>query len=370
MTVLCRRYGISRKTGYKLLARYAAEGPAGLLDRSRAPHHQPHGMGKAVERAILELRTAHPRWGPRKLRARLARQAAATRWPAASTIGSLLKHHGLTIPRRRRPHCWPSPQPFPTAAAPNELWTTDFKGWFRTRDGARCNPLTLNDSVSRFLLRCQALPQADELHARPVFEAAFREYGLPRAMRFDNGPPFASVSVAGLSRLAVWWVKLGIRLERIAPGHPEQNGRHERFHLTLKQETALPPQATVRAQQGAFDRFRREYNEERPHEALGQEVPATVYTPSPRPYPERVPDPGYAADQQVRRVRQNGEIKWQGQLLFVSECLAGEPIGLEEIFQDCWLVRFGPVELGWLDGRVPTRQRRSITLKLSPMCPV
>jgi hypothetical protein len=262
--------------------------------------------------------------------------------------------------------------------APNDVWSADFKGWFRTGDGARCLPFTLTDNASRFLLRCQAVAAADDAHVRPLFEAAFREYGLPRALRSDNGPPFASLAVAGLSRLAVWWIKLGIRPERIAPGHPEQNGRHERMHLTLAQETAQPPHATGRAQQRAFDCFRHLFNSERPHEALDQQPPATVYQPSPRPYPERVPELEYAGEDVIRRVRHNGEIKWRGTHLFVSECLAGELIGLTEVVDDCWRVRFGPVFLGWLDTRTAqhsprgpgARPQDSATHKLLPMCPV
>lgn len=351
MAELCRAYGISRKTGYKVVGRYAVDGAAGLQDRSRAPHQHPHAVAEALVTAILAQRARYPRWGPRKLRARLLMQQPSRPWPATSTIGAILHRHGLTVPRRRVRRCPPGTQPFLACGAPNAVWAADFKGWFRTGDGARCDPLTLSDGYSRYLLRCQALTRPDETHAQPLFEAAFREYGLPDAMRSDNGPPFASRAAGGLSRLAVWWIKLGIRPERITPGHPEENGRHERLHLTLKTETARPPQPTLRAQQRAFDRFRWEYNEERPHEALGQRPPATVYTPSARPYPARVREPEYPVDALVRRVRHNGEIKWQGRSIFVSQCLAGEPVGLEEVTEARWLVRFGPVELGWLDGR-------------------
>lgn len=375
ITVLCKRYGISRKTGYKLLACYETEGPAGLADRGHAPHRHPNAVEDEVVNAVLELRGRRPHWGPRKLRAWLGQRLPRRHWPAASTIGAILQRHGLTVPRRRR-RCASASQPFLAAIAPNAVWDADFKGWFRTGDGRRCDPLTVSDSASRFLLRCQALPRLDEARVRPLFEAVFREYGLPQGLRTDNGPPFASLAAGGLSRLAVWWVKLGIRPERIAPGHPEQNGRHERLHRTLKQETANPPQATLGAQQRAFDRFRQVYNEERPHEALGDHPPGAVYRPSPRPYPERLQEPEYPADQEVRRVRHNGEIKWQGRLVFVSECLAGEPIGIEEIADGRWLLRFGPVVLGWLDARAsklrPMSQQLhcSFTPKVLPMCPV
>jgi putative transposase len=376
MVLLCQRYAISRKTGYKLLARYAARGPEGLREQSRAPHHQALAVTAEVERAVVELRGEHPRWGPRKLRACLQRHAPGARWPAASTIGRLLRHHGLTIPRRLRRRCPPATQPFGLVQAPNDAWSADFKGWFCTQDGARCLPLTVTDNASRFLLRCQAVRRGDAAHVRPLFEAAFREYGVPRALRTDNGPPFASTGVGRLSPLGVWWIKLGIQRELIAPGHPEQNGRHERFHLTLAQETAQPPQANLRAQQQCFDRFRQVFNEQRPHEALGQRPPATVYTCSPRVYPERLPEVQYAADYVVRRVRYNGAIKWQGQQVYVNHCLQGEPVGLQEVAEDCWRLWFGPVPLGWLDSRrhprrEPSARRRHFsTPKLLPMCPV
>lgn len=378
MSTVCRRYGISRKTGYKLLARYAAEGVEGLRDRSRAPQHQALAMSAAVEARVVRLRGSHPRWGPRKLHAWLASHAPDQHWPAPSTIGALLQRQGLSIPRRRHPRGPALPARLGTALGPNEIWSADFKGWFRTRDGARCTPFTLSDQASRFLLRCQAVAAPDEEHVRPLFEAAFREYGLPEAVRTDNGPPFASTAAAGLSRLAVWWIKLGIQPERIRPGHPEENARHERMHLTLAQETAQPAQATGRAQQRRFDEFRQVFNYERPHEALGQRPPAAVYQPSPRPYPERLPELTYPAAEVIRRVRHNGEIKWRGHSVFVSQCLAGELIGLEELLDDCWRVRFGPVVLGWIDTRVAQRAPRHSGArphgfpipKLLPMCPV
>lgn len=375
IALLCRRYGISRKTGYKLVARYQLAGVDGLTDRSRAPHHQPLAVAEEIEAAIVQARGRHPRWGPRKLRAWLQQQQAQHRWPAPSTIGELLHRQGLSVPRRRRLRSPRATEPLAAALGPNDVWSADFKGWFRTRDQQRCTPLTITDNASRFLLRCQAVAEPDEGHVRPLFEATFREYGVPTAMRTDNGPPFASVAVAGLSRLAVWWIKLGIRVERIRPGHPEENGRHERFHLTLDQETAQPPQATGRAQQRCFDRFRRLYNEERPHEALGQRPPASVYAPSPRSYPDRLPELHYAADSVVRRVRYNGDIKWQGHTVYVSHCLAGEPVGLEAHAEHCWRVCFGPVTLGWLSTRpahhgTAARRRDTFTPVLLPMCPV
>jgi transposase InsO family protein len=226
-------------------------------------------------------------WGPRKLKRVLQRNAPQTLWPATSTIGALLAREGLVVRRKKRRRAPPYSEPFASADAANRVWCADFKGWFRTRDGARVDPLTITDAYSRYLLRCQQVAKTNGEQARGIFEAAFREYGLPQAIRTDNGAPFASRAVAGLSRLSVWWMKLGIVPERIAAGHPEQNGRHERMHRTLQQDTASPPEANLHAQQQAFQRFRREFNEERPHEALGMQTPGSIYTRSPRCYPAR-----------------------------------------------------------------------------------
>lgn len=369
VSVLCRRFGISRKTGYKLLGRYAAEGPSGLRERSHAPHGQPHAIPAAVQETLLAVRAAHPHWGPRKVRAWLARRCPEQPWPATSTIGALLQRHGLTVPRRRRLHATPTGRGL-RADGPNAVWAADFKGWFRTGDGQRCDPLTISDAYSRYLLRCQLVAGVAEPVVRPLFEATFREYGLPQVIRTDNGPPFASLAAGGLSRLAVWWIRLGIRPQRITPGHPEENARHERMHRTLKEETAQPPQPTARAQQRAFDRFRHVYNAERPHEALGQQPPATAYGPSPRPYPERLPALHYPDPVLVRRTHPNGDIKWRGQRVFISQALAGELVGLEEIADGHWRVCFGPVELGWLDARHPTRLHPHNPVPLSPISPV
>lgn len=372
--VLCRRYGISRKTGYKLAARYAEEGERAFQERSRAPRQQAGAMPEGMARMLLELRAGHPHWGPRKLRGWLVARQPTGPWPATSTIGALLVRHGLTRPRRRRTRVpWAAPVGA-AAEQPNARWSADFKGWFRTGDGTRCEPFTLADYASRFLLRCQIVPAVDEASVRPLCEAAFREYGLPAAMLTDNGPPFVTTGVGGLSRLAIWWIKLGIQPERTAPGHPEQNGRHERMHLTLATETTQPPQATARAQQRRLQSFQHEYNYERPHEALGQRPPARVYQPSPRTYPERLPEPEYPAGSDIRRVHHNGEVRWHGQALYLGQALAGELIGLEELVEDCWRVRFGPVTLGWLDTRpapgAGRRPRRATHPDLLPICPV
>lgn len=346
MSALCREFGISRKTGYQLLARYAAEGEDGLRDRSHAAHHHPHKVSETVEERIVALRARRPTWGARKLRARLELDDPAVSWPAASTIGDVLHRHGLVIPRRRRIRTPADTSPFADCTGPNDSWCIDYKGWFRTQDGRRCDPLTISDAHSRYLLRCQAVRRVDTHCARPLLEATFREYGLPLAIRSDNGPPFASRGVGGLSRLSVWWIRLGIKPERIAPGRPSQNGRHERMHGTLKRDACQPAASTRREQQRRFDAFRRTYNEERPHEALGNVPPGMVYRPSPRPFPARVPGVVYPDHWQVRMVRQNGEMRWHGNHIFIGEVLGGEPIALQESDDGSWLVHFGPVLLG------------------------
>jgi transposase InsO family protein len=348
MSALAERYGISRKTGYKWVDRYVADRRQGLADRSRAPKAHGRAMADEVRGDIIALRRAYPRWGPKKLRAVLEEREPGRTWPAASTMGDLLRRAGLSQPRRRPRYVVPLTQPLAGAQAPNEVWTADFKGWFRTADRTRCDPLTIIDACSRFVLCCRIV-RPDESGVRPWFERTFRRYGLPRAVRTDNGPPFATTGAGQLSALAVWWLKLGIDVERIAPGHPEQNGRHERFHLTLQQETTTSPAPTAQRQQARFDRLRREFNAVRPHEALGQQPPARHYRASPRPYPARLEEPWYDATHQVRRVRDNGEIKWQGELVFLSAALRHEPVGLAETERGDWLVRFMHLELGRID---------------------
>jgi len=328
ITELCHRYGISRETGYVWLRRYKQTGVAGLYECNRAPHRHGNQTPKDIEQVILELRQAHMRWGPRKLKRILERDQPGRSWPAASTIGSMLKRAGLVVARKKRLRTAPYTEPLAHATAANRVWCADFKGWFRTVDGERIDPLTISDAHSRYLLRCQAVEKTDTERVRAIFEAAFREYGMPLAIRTDNGPPFASRAVAGLSRIAVWLIKLGITPERIEAGHPEQNGRHERMHRTLKQETAQPPAANRRAQQRKMDQFREEYNQVRPHEALGMQTPAAVYQPSPRIFPERLPEPEYPATMLERSVRRRGYFRWKRHDVFLSEVFWGERIGL------------------------------------------
>lgn len=350
MTELAQRYHISRKTGYKWIDRYEADPEHGLVDRSRAPHAHGRAIADEIRDVVVALRRRKPRWGPKKLRAVLQDGEPRRHWPAASTIGDLLRREALSEPRRRTRYVVPLTQPFAAAQAPNDVWTADFKGWFRTTNGTRCDPLTIADACSRFVLCCRIVPP-NEFGVRPWFERTFRDYGLPRALRTDNGSPFATTGAGQLSHLAVWWLKLGIQLDRIDPGHPEQNGRHERFHLTLQEETTTPPAMTSGAQQRRFDRMRCEFNTERPHEALGQQPPTRVYLASPRPYPARLEEPWYDATHQVRRVRETGQIKWHGEQVFISEAVRGEMVGLAETARGDWTVRFMHVELGRLDRR-------------------
>ena len=331
MSELCRMYGISRPTGYAVLERFALHGESGLEERSHAPLRHPNQTAASVEQLVLALRRKHPLWGPRPLKKLLEDRYPDQAIPAASTIGTILTREGLTRHRRKRRRVEPYRQPFVAVEQPNDEWACDFKGWIRTADGERIDPLTVSDSASRYLLRCQAVEKTDTERVQAIFEAAFREYGLPLAVRSDNGPPFASCALAGLSRLSVWWIKLGILPQRIEAGHPEQNGRHERMHRTLKEATATPPAANRRAQQRAFDAFRQEYNELRPHQGLGMETPDAVYRSSPRPFPSRVQEPEYDSRSTVRRVYPHGQFFWKGQDLFLSKVLAGERIGLQPI---------------------------------------
>lgn len=349
MTELCQRYDISRKTGYLWLARFEAEGNAGLEERSRRPHVSPGATDPAVVTLLVRERRRHPHWGPKKLLARLRRRFPDLQLPARSTVCRILKREGLVpVRRRRRRPVQTLAKPLGVLVAPNEVWSADYKGQFRMRDRHLCYPLTVADGYSRYLLRCEACGTTGTGEAWPVFEAAFAEYGLPERMRTDNGSPFASRAVGGLSQLAVWWLKLGIGLERIEPGHPEQNGQHERMHRTLKKEATRPPAHSYSEQQAVFDRFRKEYNKERPHEALDDRTPAELYRPSPRPLPKETPGLDYPEHFERRQVRQDGCIRWHGQFIFVSEVLVGEPVGLEEVDEGTWSLYFGSLLLARL----------------------
>lgn len=351
VTALCRRFGFSRKTGYKWLERYRSEGIEGLVERSRAPREHPQAVTAAIAERCLAVRRAHPTWGPAKVRAWLERHDPEAVWPVASTIGVLFDREGLTVKRKLRRRATPSSAPFAACGGANEVWCIDFKGWFLTGDGTHCEPLTLSDAHSRYLLRCQALGRSDTEHVWPVLDAAFREFGLPLRLRSDNGPPFASTGAGGLSRLAVRVIKAGVRPERIAPGQPQQNGRLERLHLTLLRDTAAPPARSLREQLDRFRDFQRIYNEDRPHAALGNDTPAEHYALSPRRWGGVLREPEYPAGQAVRRVRPNGAIRWRDGEVYLTQALAGEPVGLAERQDGGWAVRFGPIELGVIDHR-------------------
>lgn len=344
---ICRLYGISRKTGYKWIGRYLAEGLEGLRERSRRPLHCPHETSEAWQHRIIQARLKHPRWGPKKLRVLLEEQGGSEPIPAVATIGNIISRAGLVKspkkPRQANPR-WQ--EALTEAVEPNHVWAVDYKGWFRTRDGQRCDPLTASDLCSRFVLDVRGLPDQSYLWARRAFEELFREYGLPEIIRSDNGGPFASTGPGHLSRLSIWWMLLGIRVELISPGRPEENGIHERMHLTLKQEACRPPSANRRAQQRRFNQWRRQFNEQRPHEALGMKRPIERYRVSERRYPRPLVEPTYPEGYQLRRVRSNGEIKWCGRKRFVGTVFKGVPVGVKRVDPGRSRVYFGSILLG------------------------
>jgi transposase InsO family protein len=356
MTDLCSEFGISRKTGYKLKGRFEEFGPEALYDQTRAPKRIPHRTSSAVRELLVASRKAHPTWGPKKLKAWLLAKHEGIRLPAVSTIGEILKAEGLVKPRRPRSRASATPTSRSVPSAPNELWCADFKGQFRLGNGRYCYPLTITDAFSRYILCCVALDGTKAGPSRTVFEETFREYGLPAALLTDNGSPFASTGLAGLTTLSAWWVRLGIEPQRIEPGHPEQNGRHERMHRTLKAETARPGAGNQLQQQERFDRFREEFNQERPHEALGQRPPATIFRPSEKPLGPLL-DPDYPLHDLVVTVAKAGTIWPPGRLLgkryfYISAALVGHPLGLRELEDGRWRVSFMNMELGHLDPEV------------------
>ena len=351
MLDLCARYGISRKTGYKWLARFAEAGRQGLQERSRAPHTCPHRIAEAVATLLCAARRQHPSWGPAKLLAWLRPRYPGVELPAVSTAGDLLAHRGLVTRRRRRRHyLHPGVVPALTTQ-PNDLWTADFKGHFRTRDGVYCYPLTVADQHTRYLLACHGLLSTQGSGVRPVFERLFRAYGLPQAIRTDNGVPFATTGIHGLSQLNVWWLRLGIQHQRILPAHPQQNGAHERMHKTLKSEAIRPPRANLALQQRAFTAFRHLYNAERPHDALHGRTPASLYCPSRRAYPAVLPPIEYPGHFIVKRVTSGGTVRFKKRLVFIANSLKQLPIGFEEVADGIWSIHFCAVLLGRIDER-------------------
>lgn len=340
VTELADRFGVSRPTVYKWIKRHEQRGAQALFDHSRARLTQHAKTAPDIEALLVEARIAHPTWGPRKLLPYLQRRHPELALPAPSTVAAMLARHGLSKTRRpRRVPRHPGSTPL-VAERPNAVWTVDYKGQFKTRDGIYCYPLTVCDAHSRFVLCCHALPSVEQYGAYHEFERLFRHYGLPEAIRSDNGVPFATQAICGLSRLSVWWIKLGIDHQRIDPGQPQQNGRHERMHKTLKAETARPPDADMARQQVRFDAWRAEFNDERPHEALSGDVPASRYTPSSRVMPERLPSPEYPGHFEVRYLSKDGNIRFKKHQFFLTSALAHEYIGLEETGDGVWSVYF------------------------------
>jgi putative transposase len=346
-TESCRRYNISRTAGYTWWDRFVEFGFEGLHDRSHRPIHCPHATPEPIELRIVELRLQYG-WGSRKIRKLIVGEFGSA--PARRTIDRILERHDLITKKRDRPAKPGHPgKPFTPMDAPNAVWTVDFKGQFKMRNGRYCYPLTIQDGFSRYLLECQGLHSTSIELAKPIFIKAFREFGLPAVIRSDNGTPFASIALARLSRLSVWWIRLGIWPETIEPGKPQQNGRHERMHRTLKREATRPPRANLSAQQRHFNLFRQTFNNVRPHEALDDETPASVYTASATPYPETLPPLLYPDHFEVRKVSSNGGIRWHSRWVNISSVLASELIGLEPIGPNLWQVYFGPLTLGWFD---------------------
>lgn len=348
VTDLCREYGISRKTGHKFKKRFERLGAVGLEDQSRAPKVIPHKTPPEVEELVIAERALHPTWGPKKLKESLERRLERT-LPSASAVGNILVRHGLVRPRKKRVRHPPMPTTLRAALAPNEVWCIDYKGHFRLGDATYCYPLTLTDQFSRYILGCEGMGAISDDEARDICEEIFRTHGLPTAMRSDNGAPFASTGLGSLTRLSAFWLRLGILLERIRPAHPEENGRHERMHRTLKFETARPARANLLQQQERFDDFVEEFNQQRPHEGLDMKRPADLYTPSSRPFPDKLPELRYLGHDDVLRVNSNGQIYIAGiGQVALTRALAGERVGIREERDGRWLVSFADLDLGYV----------------------
>lgn len=348
VTELCQLYGVARKTAYKWIDRYLRQGPAGLAERSRRPRHSPNETAPEIVAAFLDARRRHPSWGAKKLLTIVHKRHPRWDLPGRSTVCDILSRHGMVPKARHRRRIGHPGKPNSAILAPNDMWSADFKGQFKTGDGMYCYPLTVTDGFSRYLLGCQALHSTAVQGAKPVFTRLFRQYGLPKRIRTDNGVPFATNTLARLSALSAWWVRLGVLPELIEPGKPQQNGRHERLHKTLKAEATKPAAGSLAAQQRKFNRFREEFNHERPHEALDQQTPGAIYQASTRGMPNKLPPLEYPDRFEVRYVSANGGIRWNSQWVNVSITCAGEYVGLEEIDDGVWNVYFGPLKLGRL----------------------
>ena len=370
MAVLCREFGISHKTGYKIFSRYKGCGVEGLTDRSRRPYRYARQLPFQIEKAIIQLKQEHPNWGAPKIRERLRRKHSEVQCPAISTVHAILDRHGLVKRRRRRVYkaegtslSWP--------CSPNDLWCADYKGEFMLADRRYCYPLTITDFASRYLIGCEALENTQAMYAFSVFERAFKDFGLPGAIRTDNGAPFASAnSLFGLTRLSVWWLRLGIDIERIKPGHPQQNGRHERMHLTLKKEATKPASRNFLQQQARFEEFIRVFNEERPHQGINMRFPAELYTRSPRPY-IGLPELEYPFHDRTVTVTRCGRICMGPLKINLSQAFAGQKVGVKQVEEKIWLVSFMQYDLGFFDhqsGRIECAPN-PFDATVLPMCP-
>lgn len=348
MTDLCREFGISRVTGYKIWKRYEEDGMNAMNDRSHRPWRLAHQTPVSIEKAILEIKSKYPTWGAPKILSILERKCNGEKLPARSTVHAILDRHGLVKKRKRRRLYKSEGTGLLNVNAPNELWCADFKGQFKMGNQKYCYPLTITDQHSRYLLGCEAFENAKEKGAIECFKRVFQEYGLPDAIRTDNGVPFAARSLFGLSKLSVMWLRLGIEIERIKPGHPEQNGRHERMHKTLKQEVTKPAGANLLQQQEMLDHFVVVFNNERPHEALGMDRPRDIYKPSKKEYPRILDEYDYSTYDSTRRVSMCGTIKLKGgHKIFISDVFGGQEVGIKEVDDGIWSVTFMDYELGY-----------------------
>lgn len=355
---LCEEFGVSRKTGYKWLGRYQQYGIKGVQELSRRPYNIPWKTPKKIEKLILKERREHATWGPKKLRQRLIDEYRIEKPPAESTIGEILKRNGVPVKKRRMRGVFRlALQQLTVPEAANDVWTVDYKGWFRTKDGARCDPLTIMDLYSRYILRVKITPAQTVKWAKKAFKRVFKQYGLPKVIRVDNGAPFASMGIGRLSELSVWWVHLGIRVEFIKPGSPQENGAHERMHETMKAESLKPASLNPRAQQQRLDRWTKEYNEQRPHEGIGMRRPAQLYQASPRRYSEKIKSLIYKSEFKTVKVRSGGHINWQGKKWYIGEALVGSRIGLKALNNTVYEVYFAERLLGCLDYDTPERLR-------------
>jgi transposase InsO family protein len=349
---LCNRYQISRPTGYLLVNRYQLEGVEGLKEKSKAPFNTPHKTSEEMERFLLQLKCRFPKWGPAKIKDFLIVEGIKGNWPASSTIGEIYKRHGLVKPRKKRKKIVAHSEPLKHCLYPNAVWSADFKGHFKLKNKNYCYPLTITDNFSRFLFACDAFESPNCESTIKTFTRVFSEYGLPDAIRTDNGQPFCGLGAAGLTRLSIWFLKLGIIPERITVGAPQENGRHERMHRTLKEAVIIPEENTLSEQQEKFNAFIEEYNTLRPHSSLHGLRPQEVYTKSLRQFPEKLTELFYPDEFNLRKVKCNGEIKFSGKRYYVSELLHGETLGLEMIDENRAIVYFSKLKLGMIDSKL------------------